>query len=213
MAAIYVLKSRPNALRRADPTVRPEPCDFAMQCRYTGIMQKASGFTIIELMVVIAVIGILLGLGAPSFTEFVKNNRVTSQANDFVTALQTARSEAVKRGTYVTLCASSDQSSCSGSNDWSSGWIIFSDLDQDASPDIGTNACLPSEDCIIRTWGELDGDNTLTAASSSLQFQLSGVVTTGGETFTLTGAECSGRQVRKITVTAQGRPRIEDQSC
>jgi len=84
-------------------------------------MNKQSGFTLIELMVVISILAILLGIGVPSFRATIEGNRITTVANDLVGALQFARSEAVKRGTNVTLCSSSDQATCSGG--WVNGWV------------------------------------------------------------------------------------------
>lgn len=81
-----------------------------------------SGFTIIELMVVITVLAVLLGVGVPSFQSTIQGNRITTSANDVVAALQFARSEAVRRGVNVTLCSSSDQSTCSGT--WADGWVV-----------------------------------------------------------------------------------------
>ena len=84
-------------------------------------MNKQSGFTLIELMVVISILAILLGIGVPSFRATIEGNRITTVANDLVGALQFARSEAVKRGTNVVLCSSADQASCSGV--WINGWV------------------------------------------------------------------------------------------
>jgi len=81
-----------------------------------------SGFTIIELMVVITVLAVLLGVGVPSFQTTIQGNRITTSANDVVAALQFARSEAVRRGVNVTLCSSNDQTTCSGV--WTDGWVV-----------------------------------------------------------------------------------------
>lgn len=84
-------------------------------------MNKQSGFTLIELMVTLSILAILLGIGVPSFRSMIEGNRITTVANDLVGALQFSRSEAVKRGTAITLCASNDQSTCSGT--WVNGWV------------------------------------------------------------------------------------------
>lgn len=89
------------------------------------------GFTLVELITTLAVAGILVTLAVPSFTTFVKNNRLITQTNDFVSSLNLARSEAIRRGDRVTLCKSSDQASCSGSGGWEQGWIIFVDVNDD----------------------------------------------------------------------------------
>jgi len=93
-------------------------------CLFAGVrspMKKQSGFTLIELMVVISILAILLGIGVPSFRATIEGNRITTVANDLVGALQFARSEAVKRGTNVVLCSSNDQTTCTGA--WINGWV------------------------------------------------------------------------------------------
>ncbi len=85
---------------------------------------KIGGFTLFELMVTLAVAALILSLGVPGFRSFIQNNRATTHTNDLVTALNLGRSEATRRGASVLLCSSSDGATCSGSNDWSSGWIV-----------------------------------------------------------------------------------------
>ena len=66
----------------------------------------------IELIVTMVVAAIVLTLGVPSFRELINNNRLTSGANEFVTALNLARSEAIKRSVRVTVCKSADGTTC-----------------------------------------------------------------------------------------------------
>jgi len=66
------------------------------------------GFSLLELMVTLLVMGIVLGFGVPNFMEFQRTSAMTSEANDFVGAIFLARTEAVKRQTFVTLCASAN---------------------------------------------------------------------------------------------------------
>lgn len=88
----------------------------------SGMHHITRGFTLIELMVTLAVAAILLGIAIPSYQNFTVNSRMASQANDLITALNLARSEAVKRGANVTICASSNGTGCAGS--WEQGWIV-----------------------------------------------------------------------------------------
>lgn len=67
-------------------------------------MKNPRGFTLIELIVTIAILAILLGLAAPSFRDLIENNRTATRTNDLVAALNFARSEAIKRGVDVSLC-------------------------------------------------------------------------------------------------------------
>ena len=123
------------------------------------------GFTLIELMVTVALAAIILTQAVPSFNALVQNNRLISQKNEFISTLNLARSEALKRGTRVTVCASSDQKTCD-TTDWEKGWIVFSDRNADAVLDSGTGACLASEDCLIRVNNGLNEGNSLSARKS-----------------------------------------------
>ena len=91
-------------------------------------MNDQQGFTLIELMVTLTITAVLLGIGVPSFRSMIENNRITAATNDLVNALQLARSEAIKRGIPVVLCASSDQASCSTATPavWINGWVARS---------------------------------------------------------------------------------------
>lgn len=92
--------------------------------------QRSRGFTLLELMTVIVIAGILVGLGWPAMTDFVRNARMTSAANDFMAALHMARSEAVKRRSQVVVCTSNNALSaapaCTSSANLT-GWIVFVD--------------------------------------------------------------------------------------
>ena len=91
------------------------------------------GVTLIELLVVMSVLAILLGVGVPSFSQFATNNRLNNYVNSLFSNFALARSEAIKRSNRVVVCKSSDGSACVGGGDWSQGWLIFVDLDNDGS--------------------------------------------------------------------------------
>lgn len=94
---------------------------------------RANGFTLVELMVTVAVLAILSAIAIPSFTSLINSNRLVSQANEVVAAIQGARSEAIRYNQRVYVCSSSNGSSCSGSSTWN-GWLVFLDANRDAAP-------------------------------------------------------------------------------
>ncbi len=72
-------------------------------------MKRAQpGFTLLELMVVLAIAGVLIAVGIPAMGDFIRNGRITAAANDVMAALHFTRSEAIKRRLPVTLCTSAN---------------------------------------------------------------------------------------------------------
>tara|TARA_R110002049_G_scaffold37970_14_gene118713 strand:- start:42 stop:638 length:597 start_codon:yes stop_codon:yes gene_type:complete len=101
---------------------------------------RQRGLTLIELVVTIAILAIVVALAAPSFAAIVRDNRIATGTNLIFGALQTARSEAVRRGHRVTLCVSTDLINCVGNDvtaDWGEGWLMFADRDGDQTLDDG----------------------------------------------------------------------------
>lgn len=101
-----------------------------------------SGFTLLELLVTIVVAGVILGIGVPNLMEFQRNNAMAGASNELVTAVLAARSEAVKRGVPVTLCASADPladpPACAPDGAGTDGgFIVWEDVDGDIAVDVG----------------------------------------------------------------------------
>lgn len=130
--------------------------------------QRRAGFSLIELMIVLLLAGSILAIGAPSFGDFRRNNRLTAAANDFVAALQLARTEAIKRQRPVALCASSAPNipgaGCNAGD--YIGWIAFEDRNGD---------CLRSADePVLRGAGPLDVTVANNADGSCVVFTATG---------------------------------------
>lgn len=98
-----------------------------------------AGFTIIELIVTIAVAALLLGVAIPAFNDLVRNNQMRTAVNSLAMDFAYARSEATKRFDPVVICRSDDGAACSTDADttWSGGWLLFVDLDRDEALDAG----------------------------------------------------------------------------
>ena len=99
--------------------------------------KRVRGITLIESLVVLAIVGFLARMAMPSFTSSINANRRATYANQLVEDLALARSEAIKRGTRVVVCTSSTFTACTRNNDWASGWIVFVDTNNNATVDTG----------------------------------------------------------------------------
>lgn len=131
-------------------------------------MRFSPGFTLIELIVTIAVAAILLGVAVPSFQETIKNNRMAANVNEFIAALNLARSEAIKRGVPVTVCKG-NAAACNNAARWDDGWIVFADgAGAAGTVNAGTGACLPTEDCILRVYPALDATYSFGGSSPAM---------------------------------------------
>ncbi|MFZ2367051.1 MAG: GspH/FimT family pseudopilin [Azonexus sp.] len=148
-----------------------------------------SGFTLLELMIVVAIVGILAALAGPSLRDMMLNNRLATTTNDLLADLALARAEAARTGKRVTLCASTDGTSCitSGAS-WDSGRLIF--VDESASGTVGT---LDTGETIFRT--------STTDSSSGVKITASGFTDTSG---TSTNNFIQFRPSGVLTSTATG---------
>ena len=87
--------------------------------------RSAQGFTLLELMITIAVLAIIVALAVPSFTSLLNSNRLSTGANNVVAGLQVARMEAVRRNTPVTFCRSANRTSCQANTAAWASWLVI----------------------------------------------------------------------------------------
>ena len=98
---------------------------------------RQSGFTLVELMIAVAVATVLLMVASPSLEQSINGSRLGTASSELTGAVQVARSEAIRRNRRVTLCRSADGSNCdANTGDWT-GWMVFVDLDADGVRDTG----------------------------------------------------------------------------
>jgi len=128
---------------------------------------QQQGFTLIELIVTVAIFGILLGLAAPSFTSAVANSQISAQYNDTIGAFFIARSEAVKSSGNITVCARKEDQSktCKTSGgDWSHGLLVYVD---NAPLTRSDSVVIGSEDELLHVEPPAKGESTITAIGST----------------------------------------------
>jgi type IV fimbrial biogenesis protein FimT len=102
-----------------------------------GMKRHIAGFTLIELIMTMTVVGILAAIALPGFKYVTTSNRLSTEVNGLLGDMQFARSEAIKEGQTVTVCVSSDGEHCTGGSDWQNGWIVFLDTNGDQAVEAG----------------------------------------------------------------------------
>jgi type IV fimbrial biogenesis protein FimT len=163
------------------------------------------GFTLIELMITITLICILLGFGIPAFRDFTRNNSVTAVQNDLVTAMNLARSEALKRNRNVTVCATTDRESCGDADNWNEGWIAFVDP---TNPGV-----VDKDEEILQAWPSANTSLAFDANGSSfIQYEPTGMTTDKAQ-IDVFYKGCEGRHLRRIVVLATGGIEGRTEEC
>ena len=94
------------------------------------------GFTLYELLITMMLVAILVSIGLPSFSDTLARSRQVTEINALFHAIHLARKESIRRRQIVTLCPSADGRSCGHRDDWSAGWLLFNNADQDSPPQV-----------------------------------------------------------------------------
>ncbi len=134
-----------------------------LQQSFPSRARQSQGFTLVELMAVMVVIGVLATFAVPGITGMVNNSRLSGQASELAATLQLARSEAVRRNVPVEVCVSSNGTSCGSGTSWA-GWIVH-------GPDPGNGGA----DEPIRT-DTVNGSVQVTSTVARLVFKPSGQI-------------------------------------
>lgn len=189
-------------------------------------MKKSFGFTLIELMITLFIVGILLAVGVPSLKTFMQSNQLVASTNELLSALHVARSEAIKLNSRVSICDSSNGTSCGGTGDWSNGWIVFVDAGGNLT-NTGAPCTAANTDCLLRIHEAisddklsvtgLDGNN---AAITSFTFTARGMpkntagISESG-TFSICSFDDSNTVIgsRAVVLSLSGRVRVSDNTA
>lgn len=157
--------------------------------------QRIKGFTLIEAMITVAVLAIISAIAAPSLTPIIDSNRASSAATSIQGAILFARSEAIKRNEEVSVCPSTNQSTCSDSTDWQTGWIVYTEIN-------GSHT-------ILRSSAAYSSALTL-SGPEEISFASGGYLTPLGSASI---SSTSGNASRNICLTPIGNSEIKKTSC
>ena len=163
--------------------------------REPGPCCESRGFTLVELMIVLVIVAVILMIAAPSYTVLTQRIRLKSYANEVVASVYLARSEAIKRNAVMTLCTSTDGTSCTGGDDWEQGWIVMDPNDTV----IKRQQALAAG---IIVFDDLSGMDTMA-------FQPSGAASTSASLKICQQGASAGVEEKIVTVSATGKPRIQ----
>lgn len=162
------------------------------------------GFSLIEMMVTVAVLAIVLGLGLPAFQETIARNNITAESNRLIASINFARSQAVAKGQVVTLSRNG-----AIANDWSQGWVVYTDTGREGNQPFDSN-----NDVLLKEFTPNSSQILIranNAAASWISFSPSGRIIPNGNAARLTICDPdidSSTPGRLITVSVVGRPAV-----
>lgn len=169
--------------------------------------KKNSGYTLIEVLVTVAIVAIFASVAVPSFSTLIENTRINAATNELTSNLLLTQSEALKRRGQVTLCPSANQIDCDANatpQDYSMGWIVFLDCSTIGQRDAGiiANCGVNNQEEVIRVGDGFETISLVRTTQGSITFNPTGRPA-GLLTFNI-GKDAANTK-KRITISAIGR--------
>ncbi|TLM74830.1 GspH/FimT family pseudopilin [Microbulbifer harenosus] len=168
---------------------------------------KQGGLTLIELMITLAVLAVIVGIAVPSFNTMIQNNRSLALGDELASALNFARSEAIKRGARVTLCGTTNGTTCNGN--WTNSWIVVVDT---AATDDAASPVVANAAAVLRVWEAPESNAAITVTQGGtnptfVRFTRRGTLgrsSNGDVAMNVSFNGCSSNSARQISVGIAG---------
>lgn len=173
-------------------------------------------FTLVELVITVAIAAIVLGLALPSFNTQIRNNSSVALGHEFASALNFARSEAIKRGARVSICASNNGVACVGA--WTDGWLIFVDSALSDNAIAPVFAPAPAVPPVLQYWDDIDPRAVIGVSNNKAFIRFTALGTLGrvdNNPVVITSliTNCKNNAARTIRVGLSGEISIAPANC
>jgi type IV fimbrial biogenesis protein FimT len=159
---------------------------------------RSRGFTLIEFAITLGIVAILVSMALPTFGAMLANSQVRSASTTLNAAFGTARAEALRTRTSVTICARIGNTCATGTatNAWNSGWLVFVDTNANGSVDTGERIIVESgvgasglditgnAQFVFRSSGTANSQGAITIRKSGANSGRDLTITSGGRTMT-----------------------------
>lgn len=168
---------------------------------------KYLGFTLVELVTVLAIASIFLAAAVPGYFNLIQNNKIVTATNKLASSLSAARMEAIKRGQKVSVCPAANASlnSCGTNAHWPQGWIVFTDADN--------NNAIENNADLLNVAQPAPSGTTITTTTPVVSFDGTGFLLNGATSISLKTSGCQGKNARTINVSTSGRLSVVVTSC
>lgn len=163
---------------------------------------RTTGFTLIELMVTVAVLAIMAALAFPSFQGTLRSNRIATTTNELLASVSMARSEAIRSTRGGGVCSSADGKACGG--DWNSGWLVWTDSNG--------NEALDDAEPVIR-YVQPKARLLISGSDTPIAFDSRGRSASGEQEISLQPEGDIAEPARCLHISPAGQTRIEKSAC
>ena len=172
---------------------------------------RTGGFTLVELMVVIAILAIVAAIAFPSFQATIRSNRLATATNELTASLALARAESLRTPAGASICTSSNGTACTDTP-WHQGWIVWIDMKKDGVVNTGEG------DYVVRYSGARKGLSATTVdlpTNRSIRFDNRGLVVGSARSIRIESSTCpsNAELVRVVQLRATGNVAVTRGKC